>query len=36
MEGPGEARVDGGAPMRSSYALALAKAITNFYNAYYI
>ena len=35
MEGPGEVRIDGGLPMRTAYAHALANAITNFYNAYY-
>ena len=35
MEGPSEARVDGGSAMRTTYAGALARAITNFYNTYY-
>jgi hypothetical protein len=35
MEGPGEVRISGGSTMRAAYASALAKSITNFYNAYY-
>ena len=36
MEGPGEARIDGGPTMRTAYAAALANAITTFYKAYYV
>jgi len=35
MEGPSEVRIDGGLSLRTAYAAALARAITNFYNAYY-
>lgn len=35
LEGPGEVRISGGLKMRTAYAGALAKAATNFFNAYY-